>query len=41
MISNKDRSAEELHMKLQKVSDNCYAVLCDSKSSPRPPHTLR
>jgi glyoxylase-like metal-dependent hydrolase (beta-lactamase superfamily II) len=29
MISNKDRSAEQLHMRLQKVSDSCYAVLCE------------
>jgi cyclase len=28
MISNKDRSAEQLHMKLQQVSESCYAVLC-------------
>jgi cyclase len=29
MISNKDRSAEQMHMKMQQVSDNCYAVLCE------------
>jgi cyclase len=29
MISNKDRSAEQLHMKLQQVSESCYAVLCE------------
>jgi glyoxylase-like metal-dependent hydrolase (beta-lactamase superfamily II) len=28
MISNRERSAEQMHMKLQQVSDNCYAVLC-------------
>jgi cyclase len=28
MISNKDRSAEQLHMKMQQVSESCYAVLC-------------
>lgn len=29
MISNKDKSAKQLHMKLQKVSESCYAVLCE------------
>lgn len=29
MISNKDRSAEQLQMKLQQVSESCYAVLCE------------
>jgi hypothetical protein len=29
MISNKDRSAEQMHMKMKQVSDNCYAVLCE------------
>ena len=29
MISNKDKSSEQLRMKLQKVSESCYAVLCE------------
>ena len=24
-----ERNAEQMHMKLQQVSDNCYAVLCE------------
>ena len=29
MISSKERSAEQMHMKMQQVSDSCYAVLCE------------
>ena len=29
MISSKERSAEQMHMKMQQVSEHCYAVLCE------------
>jgi cyclase len=28
-VGNSEKSAEQLHMKLQQVSENCYAVLCE------------